>query len=416
MRPSTLRTAATVLLATAAGHISADAAERAVQTPSASTAAPTAVPPGMENAFVWGGDVTSHLQGEMTTANGGSPRETLFDDTDSNLYANYSTWLSLYGNLHLERNRNDNADDYFPKSNSFFRSEGLTLRQLFAAVRPMEQVTVYAGKIHPNFGAAYAAVPGNFYNFASDYEETERIGAGVEYRLPPHSDRIITRISLETDYLDTTFLSTSLLSQPGTFDPTADRTWRYRRNMPLVTDGNTGQFNNWVLAMQGGRPETGLTYQLSFERQGTGVPTDKTETGGSFGLTYDPGGGDGMSLGHRLGVIPFIEYARFSNFQGNDGEGEQYLTGGLAFHYVRWELDVAGGLRKGNDVLVADGSRVNGLDRQENISLNYTIMPYPQLTTGFGINHIDDNADPVAIVAKGSSWSWGPSLTLQTTF
>lgn len=414
MRASHLRGAAIFALLAAMSQGPA-LAQRAVQTPSATSAAgPAGVPPGMENALIWGGDLTSHLQGEVTIANGSSPKSTAFDDSDGNLYANYGDWLSLYGNLHLERNRSDNEDAYFPQSNSAFRSEGLTMRQVFAAVRPTEELTVYAGKIHPNFGSAYASVPGNFYNFASDYEQTERIGAGVEYRLGPESDNLVNHISFEAHYLDTSFLSTSLLSQPSLSDPTANRVWRYRRYLPA--DGNTGSLDNWTLAVQGGRPETGLTYQLSFERQKTGDPAGKTETGGSFGLSYDPSGGDGMPLGHRLGVIPFIEYARFDNFQGNDGEREQYLTGGLAFHYVRWEVDLSAGLRKGDNVQMADGNRARGLDRQESLSVSYTVMPYPQLVVGFGVNHLDDNADPVAVVAKGGAWTFGPSLSLSTSF
>ena len=88
------------------------------------------------------------------------------------------------------------------------------MRQLFAALRPTSTLTLYGGKIHPNFGWAYANVPGNFYNFASDYEEAERIGFGVEYWLPAEFGLDNARVSLETHYLDTTLLSTSLLSQP----------------------------------------------------------------------------------------------------------------------------------------------------------------------------------------------------------
>jgi len=387
-------------------------AQRAVQTPSASVAGPTTPPPpGMENAIVWGGDLASHLQAELSsagpTAHGNSPKAAAFDDSDGNLYANYSNWLSLYGNLHLERNRNDNSDDYFPKSNTFFRSEGLTMRQLFAAIRPQDDLTVYGGKIHPNFGSAFESMPGNFYNFASDYEQSERIGLGIEYRLPPSFGLENARVSLETHYLDTSLLSTSLLSHPSAFDPNADRAWRYRPYQ--FGAGNTGSLDNWTLALRGGRPETGLTYQLSFEGQATNDPAGKTETGGSLGLMYDPGGGDGISLGHRLGVIPFVEYAQFSNFGGTADQKERYLTGGLAFHYVRWELDAAFGLRKNDNVPQNDGSLANSLDRQENLSLNYMISPYPQITAGVGVNHIN-------VAGQGSSWTGGPSLSYQVSF
>lgn len=384
-------------------------AQRAVQAPSASVASPSAAPEGMEGALVWGGDLTSHLQGELTKSSDTSAKGTAFDDTDSNFYANYSTWLSVYGNLHLERNRDDNEDDYFPGSNTFFRSEGLTLRQLFAALRPADDLTVYGGKIHPNFGSAFANEPGNFYNFASDYEETERLGVGAEYRLPAVLGVENARLSVEVFKLDTTPLSISLLSQPSLSDllaGTADRAGRY--TPAQFGPSNTGSLDSYTVALRGGRPETGLTYQLSYEAQATAAPAGKTEHGGSLGLMYDPGGGDGLSLGHRLGVIPFAEYAQFDNFGGTAGQREDYLIGGLAFHYVRWELDVAGGLRKGADVPLADGATGGAFDRQENASLNYTVIPY-YLTAGIGINHIN-------VAGKGSSWSGGPSLTYTMTF
>lgn len=386
-------------------------AQRAVQTPSATVAAPSAAPSGMEDTFVYGGDLASHLQAELTsagsTAKTGSPKGTMFDDTDTNVYANYATWLSLYGNLHLERNRNDNTNDYFPKSNTFFRSEGLTMRQLFAAIRPEDDLTLYGGKIHPNFGSAFESTPGNFYNFASDYEQSERIGFGMEYRLPEAVGLANARVSLETFYLDTTPLSISLLSQPKLSDPTADRPRRFTRGQ--FGAANTGTLDSYTLSLRGGRPETGITYQASYTEEATADPAGKTERGASFGLMDDPGGGDGIALGHRLGVIPFVEYAQFANFGGTANLTQRYLVGGLAFHYVRWELDVAGGLRKASNVPQSDGSTANAFDRQESISLNYTLMPYPQVTAGMGLNHAN-------VAGQGNSWSGGPSLSTQLTF
>ncbi len=400
------------LLGTGAALILAGApatamAQRAVQTPSATVAAPSAAPTGMEDAFVYGGDFTSHLQSEVSKPSTGAAKATVFDDTDSNLYANYSTWLSVYGNLHLERNRNDNSNDYFPASNTFFRSEGLTMRQLFAAIRPEDDLTLYGGKIHPNFGSAFEATPGNFYNFASDYEQSERIGLGVEYRLPQALGLTNARLSLETYYLDTSPLSISLLSQPKLSDSSADRARRFTRDQ--LGPSNTGNLNSVTAALRGGQPETGLTYQLSFERQTTADPAGQPETGGALGLMYDPGGGDGLALGHRLGVIPFVEYAQFANFGGTANQGQSYLVGGLAFHYVRWELDVAGGLRRSINAPQSDGSTASSLDRQENLSLNYTLSPYPLITAGLGVNHIN-------VAGQGSSWTGGPSLSYQVSF
>lgn len=381
-------------------------AQRAVQSPSAAMAAPGTAPEGMpDNSFVYGGEITSHLQGEITKAPHAPARAAAFDDTDAQLYANYSSWLSLFANPHLERNRNDNANSYYPRSDGLFRSEGLTLRQAFVTVRPVDEVAVYGGKIHPNFGWAWSAVPGNFYNFGSDYEQTERIGLGAEYRLPEWIGLTNARISLESHYLDTSALSVSLISQPKLTDTGADRRWRYRRDQ--FGPANTGRLDSYTLALRGGQPETGLTYQLSYERQATADPAGKTETGGSIGLMYDPAGGDGIALGNRLGVTPFIEYAQFNNFGNVANQRQAYVVGGLAFKYVRWELDVSGGVRKASAVPQDDGSVKGTFDRQQSVSLNYTLTPH--WTAGVGVNHVN-------LSGRGSSWTGGPSATYNIAF
>jgi len=166
-------------------------AQRAVQTPSSEfvgapgPAAPA--PPGMSSGLcgamiVCGGELTSQLQ--AVVSNTGRTKAALSNDSNLDLYANYSDWLSLNSTIKLERQRNDNLDSFYPSSNAVFRSEGLTMRQLFIAARPVSGLNVYGGKIHPNFGSAYEEEPGMFYSFGTDYEQDERIGIGAEYLFP----------------------------------------------------------------------------------------------------------------------------------------------------------------------------------------------------------------------------------------
>jgi hypothetical protein len=271
--------AGAALLCAAGSHDAA--AQRAVESPSSEVGgavSTTPPPPGFPvSQFVYGGDFQTHLQGEITKPDNSSAKGTVFDDSDLELYGNYSTWLSLYSDVHLERNRNDNANDYFPDSNTFFRSGGLTLRQLFAMVRPIADWSVYGGKIHPAFGSAWEVEPGNFYNFASDYEQTERIGFGVQYRLPDAVGLRNARLSVETFFLDTSILSNSLISRPSLDDPTADRLRRYTRDQ--FGPSNTGGFSSYTIALRGGQPSRGLTYQLSFTQEATDDPAGKRETG-----------------------------------------------------------------------------------------------------------------------------------------
>jgi len=372
----------------------------APSTPSGPSMPTTPPPPGFpanyQSNIVFGGEFDTHLQAELTKPSGTGAKGTVFDDSELTLYGNYSTWLSLNSDIKLERNRNDNEEDFYPDRNSFLRSEGMTLRQLFATVRPFDQVSVYGGKIHPNFGSAYQAEPGNFYNFGSDYEQDERIGFGAQYALADLLGLTNVRLSVETFYLDTSFLSESLLSRPALDDPTADRLRRYTRNQ--FGPANTGSFDSYTVALRGGRAEQGLTWQISLTQEATDDPSGRTEYGQSIGATYDPTG-DGLRLTGRLGLTPFLEYAHFTNFAGITGLERHYLIGGATFSYVRWQLILAGGLRKS---LGAS----HDTDHQENVSLNYSVTD--ELTVGGGVNHVE--------IAGRGSWTIAPSLAYKIAF
>lgn len=398
-------------------------AQRAVQSPSSEVAAPGAAvppPPGVLPSacgalIVCGGELTAQLQA-LGISGSDQTKGAVSTDAALDLYANYSDWLSLYGTAKLERQRSDNLDSFFPGSNAFFRSEGLTLRQLFVAARPGAGTVLYGGKIHPNFGSAYEQTPGNFYNFGTDYEQDERIGVGVQYALPETLGHRL-RVSLEAFFLDTSVLSESLLSRPAFDDP--DPTVRvHRYSLGQFGPSNTNSLDSYTLAVRGGEPERGLTYQVSLTSEASDDVGARREFGQSIGMSYDPTG-DGIPLGARLGVTPFVEYTHFSNFQANPGLERHYLVGGAAFHYVRWELDVSAGLRHTSDDNNAPGQAFTNAvatqerrawDHQENVSLNYA-FPFAisyDLAVGFGVNHV--------AVAGRHSWSFGPSLAFGTKF
>lgn len=427
MNPCLLRASALVstgaAISTLIGSASVATAQRATQTPSSETAAPSAAapppPPGLVvspcgNAIVCGGEFSSQLQALGTTFSDG--KGAISVDSNLDLYANYSDWLSAYSTVKLERQRNDNLDSFFPDRNAAFRSEGLTLRQLFLATRPLAGATIYGGKIHPNFGSAFAEAPGNFYNFGTDYEQDERIGIGGQYLLPEMLGHRL-RLSLESFFLDTSPLSQSLFSRPGLNDP--DPTARpYRYTHDQFGPSNTQSLSSYTLALRGGEAERGLTYQISFTKQATDDPMGKTEYGESIGASYDPTG-DGIPLTEKIGVTPFIEFANFNNFQNNPSMARNYLIGGLTFSYVRWQLSLAGGLRHTHDPANAPGQAFtnavatqerDALDHQENISLNYALpvaVSY-SLSVGAGINHVH--------IAGQESWSFGPSANLSVPF
>jgi hypothetical protein len=378
-------------------------AQRATTSPSSSLLGPSAPvtppPPGFpQTNFVWGGTFATHLQAELTKPDRSAAKGTAFDDSDLSLYANYSNWLSAYSDIHLERQRQDTANDFYPDRNSFLRSEGLTMRQLFATVRPIRDLSLYAGKIHPAFGSAYESAPGNFSNFATDYEQDERFGLGAAYSVPDRLGLTALQFSAEAFFLDTTPLSNSLFSRPSLDDPLADRPKRY--TLGQYGPSNTNKPDSFTLALRGGLPERGFAYQLSFTRETSLEPGGRAEIGESIGASYDPTG-DGIPIGPRLGVTPFLEYAHFDNFGGSAGLEAHYLVGGLTFTRARWQLALAAGLRA--NMLGA----ARTLDHQENVSLNYEITP--QVTVGAGVNYIN-------VSGQGGSWTFGPSLSYELGF
>jgi len=338
------------------------------------------------------------------------------DDSNLDLYANYANWLSLYGTLKFERARDDNLDSYFSQRNAFLRSEALTLPQLFAAIRPAPGLTLYGGKIHPNFGSAYDQEPGIFYNFGSDYEQDERIGVGAEYLLPEALGHHL-RVSVESFFLDTSPLSNSVFSRPkiGDFDPTARP---YRFTLGQFGPSNTESLSSYTVALRGGEAERGLTWQASFTKEATDDPTAKPEYGESISAMYDPSG-DGIPIGERLGITPFLEYTHFNNFANTPDMERHYLIGGLQFSYVRWQLVFAGGVRRTLDLASPAGQpysnalalqETHSWDHQENVSLNYT-FPFAisyNFTVGGGVNH--------TMIAGKDSWSFGPSAQISVKF
>ena len=400
MRHRTAAVLAVLLFQGTAAH-----AQRATSTPSAEGAeaaqAAPPPPPGfpapLGNDIVYGGELQTHLEGDAAIVTRQPTRVSVFNDSDLEGFVNYKGWASLNAEAKLERNRFDNLDSYYPDRNSAFRSEGLTLRQLYATVRPIEGLSVYGGKIHPNFASAYNDEPGQFYNFGTDYEQDERIGFGIEYALPFRGPPLLgldsVRVTGETFFLDTSVLSNSLLSRPGSDDPTATRLRRNFRSQ--LGPSNTGSFDSGTVSLRGGRGERGLRWQVSVTREGTNDPTARPEYGVSASASYDPSG-DGIPITSRLGVTPFLEYTHFNNYLNATGLERHYAVGGLAFTYARWTVNLAAGLRH-------NAGAANGNDHQENISVTYELVP--RLLVGGGINFVNIGGRESRVLSPSLSYT-----------
>lgn len=367
---------------------------------------PQAAPPG---GWVFGGALTAHAQSDFIYANPhpatgisgqlqpatavpgrNGVRSSTFLDADLQLFANYSDWLSFNSDIQLERTRWASLDSYYMDANGFLNNEGLTLRQLYATVRPVEGLSVYGGKIHPAFGSGYELMPGQFYSFAKDYEQEERIGFGTEYRLPVSWGLPEARVSFEIFYLDTTFLSNALISRASLDDPIAERPKRFTRSQ--FGPSNTGALNSYTIAFRGGAPERGLRYQLSYTSEAAAEPEGRTMHGASGAISYD----SFKLLSTGWALVPYVEYAWFNNYENIPNLTRHYAVGGLTVSRGNWQVAVAGGVR------VSQGYG-NATDQQANVSVAYSLTE--AVRVGGGLNH--------TTIGHRDSWTFGPSLTCE---
>jgi hypothetical protein len=346
--------------------------------------------------FVFGGEFATRFIAEFYRPSGSQMRMGLSNDSELQLFANYQSWLSVNADMKLERNRNTNLNSFYPDRNTFFRSEGLTLRQLYLTLRPTDDIAFTGGKLHPDFGSGWRLQPGIFYGFATDYEQDERIGFGSEWRtdgaLGEH------KFSAQVFYLDTSVLSNSLLSRPSLNDPTADRARKYVRWQ--YGPSNTGSLNSFTLALDGQRVPAlpGLQYHLSYTQQATDEPGGRTEQGVSASVKIDPAG-SGIPLTPRIGLLPYVEYAHFNNFSGTAGLTRDYVVGGASLLFAGWGIHAGGGGRFSSGV-------APGTDYQANLSVTYDIADGFQI--GAGVNHVR--------IGGRSSTGFAPVIGYRTTF
>lgn len=251
---------------------------------------PGPMPASPSDGLSFDGEGDTYFQSEAAKPDNTTVKGTFYNETNLYGHLNWSDWFTINGALKYEHQRFNNMEDFYPDRSSFMRSEGLTLRQLYATFRPdgSDDVSLYGGKIHPHFGTAwsYNGGPGIFYNFGTDYEQDEMIGFGADVKIPATAATGWlgeAHVSAETFFLDTTALSYSLFGHPSVNDMFVDRPGMFR-----LSDGgaaNTDDLSSVTVALQGHDlfAATGLAYQFSFTHDGVHLPGEQPETGFSAG-------------------------------------------------------------------------------------------------------------------------------------
>ena len=107
-------------------------------------------------------------------------------------FMNYKNWLSLNADVKLQRTRDNNLDSFYPQRSALLNSEGLTLSQLYVTVRPFEGLSVYGGKIHPEFRLRLRGSAGHLLQFRHRLRagRADRVRRRIRTSRPPRPARL----------------------------------------------------------------------------------------------------------------------------------------------------------------------------------------------------------------------------------
>ena len=311
---------------------------------------------------VYGGEIDSKVQVDGRFARDRSGFAEIYAKSVATAYVNLGSAMSIRGEATYERFRNQS-------STTAFNAQGLYLSQLYATYS-IGPVTAYAGKLHPRFSVGYDLVPGIYDTFANDYEQKERIGVGALVAVAPGWGRHV--LSAEAYYRDDTVLSRALFSNASPDDPATLRPGRLRRNQGGA--GNTGRPDSFDVALDGSRIPglERLRYHLGASRQATAQEGERAETGLTAALSYE------AKLTPRVGMTPFVEYARFTNYGGTPGETRDYVVAAVTFDYRKYALSFVAAPRR-----VAAAGAAERWDLQYGATLSYTVMPRLVVSVGY---------------------------------
>ncbi|MCH8998811.1 MAG: porin [Proteobacteria bacterium] len=214
-----------------------------------------------------------------------------------------------------------------PADDRYFEDHGLFAEQLYLLYE-QDRFSLHGGKFNLPFGVAWDRAPGVYGTDVAEafYEQVERIGIGGTLNFG--GDGIggsgfgEHRLSVQTFFLDTTFLSESF----GT-----------NRGRTRVSDGgvsNTEDFSSFAVSLDGGDfPDLPLelNYHLGLAYQDGGVGASDDELGIAVALY------GGIELGPKLTLEPIVEYVHFEN-AGGARQDRDIFTAGASLVQGPWNL------------------------------------------------------------------------------
>ena len=138
--------------------------------------------------------------------------------------------------------------------------------------------------------------------------------------------------------------------------------------------GNTGRPDSFDVALDGSRFPglESLRYHLGVTRESVNSSDERVETGVTAALSYE------FKLTPRIAMTPFVEFARFDNFGGANGERRDYVVSAVEFDYRKYALSFVAAPRR-----VAVPGEAARWDLQYSTTLSYTIMPRLVVSAGY---------------------------------
>lgn len=257
--------------------------------------------------------------------------------------------LSIQSVLHIEPVGEQEPNDGW----IFFRRQGASLENLVLDWRPVQGVSLFAGKFSAPFGRGHHDFPGIFPMIRAHeaYLVTEALGFGARWTFlsdPTFGEHDLTAATFT---LDRTFLSETLITRRRCC---AEGYERYSRNTAAQGGpGNTGRLNNFAVALDGDNFSwaPGLSYHLSAITRGQGSDGTAREWGYAAALRYE------ARWTEDLRTLFFAEHVEFRSAGGRpveevaDAEGNvadlgiaerrRFTTLGARTSYGAWRATVA---------------------------------------------------------------------------
>ncbi|MBR0668708.1 hypothetical protein GXW71_30435 [Roseomonas hellenica] len=257
--------------------------------------------------------------------------------------------LSIQGILHIEPVGEQEPNDGWIA----FRRQGASLENLVLDWRPVQSVSLFAGKFSAPFGRGHHDFPGIFPMIRAHeaYLVTEALGFGARWTFlsdPTFGEHDLTAATFT---LDRTFLSETLITRRRCC---AEGYERYSRNTAAQGGpGNTGRLNNFAVALDGDNFSwaPGLSYHLSAITRGQGSDGTAREWGYAAALRYE------ARWTETLRTLFFAEHVVFRSAGGrpleevvdSDGntadtgvsERRRFTTLGARTSYGPWRATIA---------------------------------------------------------------------------